>query len=116
MTNTDTPIFDFVSAGARPSTEWTGFFGQVTDAQGNPIPGVPLIVWSSRGVAASPVVRTDADGNYEIRVANGVLAGVWSIQVLTDDMQAASRLQTFRTDENTETGVQNIQVLWQKVR
>jgi hypothetical protein len=116
MTGTDTPTFDFVSAGARPSDEWTGFFGQVTDAQGNPLPDVPLIVWYPDGVAASPVVRTDADGNYEIRLANGVLAGVWSIQVLTDDMQAASKLQTFRTDENTETGIQNIQVLWQKVR
>ncbi len=105
-----------MSAGARPSAEWTGFFGQVTDAQGNPIPGVPLIVWYADGVAASPVVRTDADGNYEIRLANKPLAGVWSIQVLTDDMQAASKLQTFRTDENTETGIQNIQVLWQKVR
>ena len=116
MTGTDTPIFDFVSAAARPSAEWTGFFGQVTDAQGNPISDVPLVVWYPDGVAASQVVRTDANGNYEIRLAGGALAGVWSIQVLTDDMQAASKLQTFRTDENAETGIQNIQVLWQKVR
>jgi len=116
MTGTDNPVFDFVSAGGRPSAEWTGFFGQVTDAQGNPISDVPLVVWYPDGVAASPVVRTDANGNYEIRLAGGALAGVWSIQVLTDDMQAASRLQTFRTDENAETGIQNIQVLWQKVR
>ena len=116
MADIDTPIFDFVSAGARPSAEWTGFFGQVTDAQGKPLPGVPLIVWSAGGAAASPVVKTGADGNYEIRLADKPLAGVWSIQVLTDDLQAASKLQTFRTDENTETGIQNIQVLWQKVR
>jgi hypothetical protein len=116
MADTDTPIYEFVSAGARPSAEWTGFFGQVTDAQGNPVPGVPLIVWSTGGLAASPVVKTDADGNYEIRLADEPLAGVWSIQVLTDDLQAASKLQTFRTDENAESGIQNIQVLWQKVR
>jgi len=116
MADTDNPIFDFVSAGARPSSEWTGFFGQVTDAQGKPVPGVPLIVWYPDGVAASPVVKTDADGNYEIRLAEKPLAGVWSIQVLTDDLQTASKLQTFRTDENTETGIQNIQVLWKKVR
>ena len=116
MADTDNPIFDFVSAGARPSSEWTGFFGQVTDAQGKPVPGVPLIVWYPDGGAASPVVKTDADGNYEIRLAEKPLAGVWSIQVLTDDLQTASKLQTFRTDENTETGIQNIQVLWQKVR
>ncbi len=116
MADTDTPIFGFVSAGARPSAEWTGFFGQVTDAQGKPIPGVPLIVWSADGVAASPVVKTDADGYYEIRLADKPLAGVWSIQVLTDDLQVASKLQAFRTDENTDTGIQNIQVLWQKVR
>jgi len=115
MADTDTPLFDFVSAGARPSAEWTGFFGQVTDAQGKPLPGVPLVVWSAGGVAASPVVKTDADGNYEIRLAEKPLAGVWSIQVLTDDLQAASKLQTFQTDENTETGIQNIQVLWQQV-
>ena len=116
MTGTDNPVFDFVSAGARPSTEWTGFFGQVTDAAGEPVAGVPLIVWYADGTPASPVVRTDENGNYEIRLADGVLAGVWSIQVLTDDMQAASKLQTFRTDKSTETGIQNIQVLWQKVR
>ena len=116
MTGTDTPIFEFVSAGARPSAEWTGFFGQVTDAQGNPIPDVLLIVWYADGVTASPIVKTGADGSYEIRLADKALAGVWSIQVLTDDMQAASKLQSFRTDENTETGIQNIQVLWQKVR
>jgi len=116
MTGTDNPVFDFVSAGARPSTEWTGFFGQVTDAQGKPLSDVPLIVWYADGTPASPVVRTDENGNYEIRLADGVLAGVWSIQVLTDDMQAASKLQTFRTDKSTETGIQNIQVLWQKVR
>jgi len=116
MADTDSPIYEFVSAGARPSAEWTGFFGQVTDAQGKPVPGVPLIVWSAGGLAASPVVKTDADGNYEIRLAGKPLTGVWSIQVLTDDLQAASKLQTFRTDENAETGIQNIQVLWQKVR
>jgi len=116
MADTDNPIFDFVSAGARPNNEWTGFFGQVTDTQGKPVPGVPLIVWSAGGAAASPVVKTDADGSYEIRLAGKPMAGVWSIQVLTDDLQAASKLQTFRTDENTETGIQNIQVLWQKVR
>ena len=116
MTNTNNPIFDFASAAARPSAEWTGFFGQVTDAQGAPIPNVPLIVWDSGGAAASEVVRTDTNGNYEIKLADGVRAGVWSIQVLTDDMQAASKLQTFRTDENSETGIQNIQVLWKKVR
>ena len=116
MTGTNDPLFDFVSAGARPSTEWTGFFGQVTDADGKPISGVPLIVWHADGALASPIVRTDADGNYEIRLADGILAGVWSIQVLTDDMRAASKLQTFRTDMSTETGIQNIQVLWQKVR
>ena len=116
MADVETPTYDFVSAGARPSSEWTGFFGQITDAQGKPVPEVPLIVWSAGGVAASPVVKTDADGNYEIRLADKPLAGVWSIQVLTDDWQAASKLQTFRTDASTETGIQNIEVLWQKVR
>jgi len=116
MADTDTPIFDFVSAAARPSTEWTGFFGQVTDAQGDPIPGVSLIVWTPDGVAASPVVKTGADGSYEIRLADKPLAGTWSIQVLTDDLRAASKLQTFRTDGDAQTGIQNIQVLWQKVR
>jgi hypothetical protein len=116
MADTDTPVFDFVSAGGRPSTEWTGFFGQVTDAEGKAISGVSLIVWYPDGVAASPVVKTGADGTYEIRLAEEPLVGVWSIQVLTDDLRAASKLQTFRTDLDTQTGIQNIQVLWQKVR
>jgi hypothetical protein len=115
MGNTDTPLYDFVSAGARPGTDWTGFFGQVTDAQGNPLAGVPVVIWYPDGVLAAEVVHTDKDGNYEIHLADGALAGLWSIQVLTADMQPASKLQTFRTDDNTQTGIQQIQVLWQKV-
>jgi len=115
MGNTDTPLYDFVSAGARPGTDWTGFFGQVTDAQGNPLAGVPVVIWYPDGVLAAEVVHTDKDGKYEIHLADGALAGLWSIQVLTADMQPASKLQTFRTDDNTQTGIQQIQVLWQKV-
>lgn len=115
MLDTDTPIFDFESAGARPGLEWTGFFGQVWDTEGEPVPGVLLIVWYRDGTPASPVVRTDDSGAYEIRLADAPLAGSWSIQVLTDDGQPASKLFTFNTDENTETGIQQIQVIWQEV-
>jgi hypothetical protein len=124
MLDTDTPLFEMVSAGARPSTEWTGFFGQVLDAQETPLAGASLIVWypDPEGIAAepvdgtgSPVVRTDASGSYEIRLADAPYAGTWSIQVLTDEGQPASKLFTFQTDEDTEAGVQQIQVIWKKL-
>ena len=115
MSDTDTPIFNFGSAGGRPAVEWTGFFGQVFDSQGNPMPGVSLVVWYRDGTPASPVVKTDGSGTYEIRLANAPLAGTWSIQVLTDDWQPASKLFTFNTDENTKTGIQQIQVIWKKI-
>jgi len=114
MRNTDAPIFGFESAGARPGTEWTGFFGEVWDSQGNPMSGVAVVVWYRDGTPASSVVRTDDLGSYEIRLAAAPLSGEWSIQLLTDDGQPASKLFSFNTDENTETGVQQIQVIWRK--
>lgn len=115
MLDTDAPGFEFVSAGARPGVDWTGFFGQVVDSEGNPLAGVSLIIWYDDGTPASDVVKTDDGGNYEIHLAEAPLIGIWSIQLLTEDGQPASKLFTFRTDENTEAGIQQIQVLWQKV-
>ncbi len=115
MDDTDNPIYQFESAGARPGPAWTGFFGYVTDAAGNPLAGVPLIVWYRDGQPASEVVRTDDKGYYEIRLAEAPLAGTWSIQVLTDDNRPASKLFTFQTDEDTQAGIQQIQVLWKQV-
>jgi hypothetical protein len=114
MLDTDEPAFEFESAGARPGAEWTGFFGQVLDADGNPLPGVSVIVWYRDGTAASDVVQTDETGYYEIHLADAPLTGFWSIQLLTDDWQPASKLFTFQTDENTETGIQQLQVLWRQ--
>ncbi len=122
MTDNYTVTFKYVSSGARPGTEWTGFFGQVLDAEGNPLAGVPLIVLypdgtpvELEGVPTSPIVRTDAGGNYEIRLANAPIADTWSILVLADDGRPASDFLTFRTDLNTEIGIQQIQVLWQEL-
>ena len=115
MLDTDAPLFEFDSAGARPSTEWTGFFGQVLDAQGQPLSGVSVVVWYRDGVPASDVVTTDEQGAYEIQLAEAPLAGTWSIQVLTDDWQPASKLFTFNTDTDTTSGVQQIQVIWKRI-
>lgn len=115
MSDTDDPAFEFVSAGARPSVEWTGFFGQVLDANEQPLSGVAVIVWYRDGQPAASPVQTDESGYYEIRLADATLAGTWTIQVLTADGQPASKLFTFQTDENTETGIQQIQVIWQRV-
>jgi hypothetical protein len=115
MSDTEEPAFEFVSAGARPGVEWTGFFGQVLDAGDQPLAGVPVVVWYRDGQPAAPPVQTDADGYYEVRLADAPLAGTWTIQVLTADGQAASKLFTFQTDENTETGIQQIQVIWKRV-
>lgn len=115
MSDTDDPAFEFVSAGGRPGEAWTGFFGQVLDAGEQPLPGVPVIVWQSDGQPASPPVQTGEDGTYEIRLADEPWAGTWTIQVLTTEGQPASKLFTFQTDENTETGIQQIQVIWKQV-
>jgi hypothetical protein len=115
MADTDVPIFDFESAGARPGQEWTGFLGQVLDAAGKPVEGVAVIVWYRDGQPAAPAVRTGREGDYEIRLADTPLAGIWSIQLLTDDNLPASKLFTFETDENTETGIQQIQVIWKQI-
>jgi hypothetical protein len=115
MTDTDTPTFDFESAGARPSTEWTGFFGQVLDSAGSPLRGVSVIIWYRDGRPASSITTTDRDGYYEIHLADAPLAGSWTIQLLADDASPASKLFTFQTDENTETGIQQIQVIWKRI-
>lgn len=115
MSDTDNPVFGFESAGARPSTEWTGFFGEVQDVDGNPMSGVSVIVWYRDGEPASDIVQTDTDGHYEIRLADAPLSGIWTIQLLTSDRQSASKLFTFQTDENTVTGIQHIQVLWKQI-
>jgi hypothetical protein len=122
MLDTDTPVFELKSAAGRPATEWTGFFGQVLDAQGNPLAGVPLIIWYADGQPAelvdsptTPIVRTAADGSYEMRLADSPAAGTWSIQVLADDGGPASKLFTFQTSDNPQAGFQQIQVIWQKV-
>jgi hypothetical protein len=115
MKDTDTPIFGFESAGARPSVQWTGFFGQVLDSAGDPMPGISVIVWYRDGQPASPVTQTNEDGYYEIHLAEAPLAGTWTIQLLEDDGEPASKLFTFETDENTETGIQQIQVMWKEI-
>lgn len=115
MGDTDNPLYQFESAGARPGADWTGFFGYVVDAQGNPLPDVSLIIWYRDGQPASPVVKTDESGYYEIRLADAPLAGTWSIQVLTDDNLAASKLFTFQTDTDVQAGIQQIQVLWKQI-
>jgi hypothetical protein len=115
MSDTDTPIYDFESAGARPGAEWTGFFGQVFDTEGNPVAGVPVIVWYRDGQPASSPTPTDQDGSYEIVLAEAPLVGTWTIQLLTEDGYPASKLFTFQTDEDTETGIQQIQVLWRQI-
>lgn len=115
MSDTDTPIFDFESAGARPGLEWTGFFGSVLDTADNPVEGVPVIIWYRDGQPASSPTQTDQDGYYEILLADAPLAGVWTIQLLTEDGYPASKLFTFQTDENTETGIQQIQVMWRQI-
>lgn len=115
MADTETPTFDFQSAGARPGQEWTGFFGQVIDAAGNPVAGVPVIIWYRDGQPASEPTQTDQDGYYEIVLADAPLAGMWTIQLLTGDGYPASKLFTFQTDEDTETGIQQIQVMWQEI-
>ena len=115
MSDTDTPIFDFESAGARPGVDWTGFFGNVLDTAGNPVAGVPVIVWYRDGQPASSPIQTDQDGYYEILLADAPLAGMWTIQLLTEDGYPASKLFTFQTDENTETGIQQVQVMWREI-
>jgi hypothetical protein len=115
MSDTDTPIFDFESAGARPGVAWTGFFGNVLDTADNPVAGVPVIVWYRDGQPASSPIQTDQDGYYEILLADAPLAGMWTIQLLTEDGYPASKLFTFETDENTETGIQQVQVMWREI-
>jgi len=115
MLDTDNPSYEFDSAGARPGSDWTGFFGQVLDPAGEPLEGVSVIVWYRDGTAASDVVKTDDSGYYEIRLADAPLAGTWSIQILADDWQPASKLFTFQTDEDTAAGIQQIQVIWKRV-
>ena len=115
MSDTDTPLFDFESAGARPGKEWTGFFGNVLDTAGNPVVGIPVIAWYRDGQPASDPMQTDQDGYYEIVLADAPLTGNWTIQVLTQDGYPASKLFSFQTDEDTETGIQQIQVMWREI-
>lgn len=115
MRDTDDPLYGFVSAGARPSPDWTGFFGQVLDASDNPVEGAVVVVWYSDGQLAADPVETGEDGSYEIHLAEAPHIGTWSVQVLTEDYEPASKLVTFATDEDTTQGIQQIQVIWKQV-
>ncbi len=115
MQYTETPAFEAESAGVRPAIEWTGFFGQVVDADGNPVPGVLVIVWDGEGKPFDDPILTDQDGNYEIVVAYAAEADTWFVQLLTEDGQPASNPFGFDTDTNTETGAQQGQILWKQV-
>jgi hypothetical protein len=125
MSDPAEPLFDLQGAAGRPSAEWTGFFGQVLDASGQPLAGVPLILWYPDpegnpvelvGAPDPPVIRTDEDGNYELRIADTPFGGLWTIQVLTEEGQGASKLFTFETSDDPGKGFQQIQVIWQRVR
>lgn len=115
MQDTDTPLYDFVSAGARPAVDWTGFFGKVEDTAGAPVQGLTVIVWDESGRPTVPPVKTDPAGAYEVRLADGPRAGLWSIQLLTNDNRPASHAFSFRTDTDTQGGIQQIQVLWKEI-
>jgi hypothetical protein len=116
MLDTDSPLFGLASAGARPGADWTGFFGEVLNAEGKPLAGMSVVVWYRDGTLASPIVKTDSQGVYEIRLADAPLKGTWTIQLLADDGQPASKLFTFQTDENSTSGIQQIQVIWQRTQ
>jgi len=115
MQYTETPEFEYESAGVRPGIEWTGFFGQVLDADGNPVPGVIVIIWDDVGKPVSDPTPTDQDGNYQIVLAEAPLEGTWNIQLLTEDRQPASNPFGIQTDTDTETGIQQIQIIWKQV-
>jgi hypothetical protein len=121
MADDYTVAYTLVSAGARPSTEWTGFFGQVLDADGDPLADVPLVVLypggtpvELEGVPTSPILRTDDEGTYEFRLADAPLADTWTIVVLDEEGRPASDFMTFRTDKDTKAGIQQIQVIWER--
>jgi len=111
----ETPAFIYESAGVRPGVEWTGFFGQVVDAGGNPVPGVTVIVWYGDGKRFYDPTQTDQDGNYQIILADAPLGGTWNIQLLTEDGQPASKPFGIQTDTDTETGIQQIQIIWKQL-
>lgn len=115
MQLTETPAFVYESAGVRPGVEWTGFFGHVVDVDGNPVPGMTVMVWDGDGEPFSDPTQTDQDGNYEIVLADAPLAGTWNIQLLTEDGQPASNPFGVQTDTNTVTGIQQIQILWKQL-
>jgi hypothetical protein len=122
MTDDYEVVFEAKTLEARPSTEWTGFFGQVLDAEGVPLADVPLIVLypdltpvELANVPTSPVVMTNEEGSYEIRLADGPHKDTWSILVLADDRRPASDILTFATDEDTDKGTQQIRIVWQQL-
>jgi hypothetical protein len=122
MTDEYEVAFTYDAPGARPSTEWTGFFGQVFDSEGDPLADVSLIVLDFDGnpvelvdVPTSPVVKTDKDGLYEIRLAEGPYAETWSILVLTEEGIPASDFLSFVTDEDAKAGIQQVQVIWRQL-
>lgn len=122
MTDEYEVVFEAKTFAARPSTEWTGFFGQVLDAGGDPLPNVSLIVLypdltpvELADVPTSPIVMTNEEGFYEIHLADGPHKDTWNILVLADDRRPASDILTFETDEDAEKGTQQIQIIWQQL-
>jgi hypothetical protein len=97
---------------AGPSCDWTGFFGTVRDAAGQPLAGVQVGIWDeSNSLVAISI--SGPDGKYERQLSATPLAGIWTLRVLVDG-KPASEPYAFRTDGDCRSGRQRFQIDWKR--
>jgi hypothetical protein len=96
-----------------PSCKWTGFAGMVRDAVGNPLADIQVGIWDQSNTLTA-VAITGPDGQYRRQLAEGPLAGIWTLRILVEG-QPASEPYAFRSDDNCQAGLQRFQVNWEQI-
>jgi hypothetical protein len=97
---------------AGPDCDWTGFFGTVWDATGQPQAGVQIGIWDENDNLIA-ISISGPDGKYERQISEKPLAGTWALRVLVDG-GPASDSYAFRSDEDCRSGQQRFQIDWEQ--
>jgi len=104
--------YDLSLMGARPNCASTGVIGVVRDEDGMPVQGVQVQVQNSAGKSWTSSL-SDVDGQYEITMANGPVADIWTAYVVGGD-QPVSPSYSFQTSSGCVNGLQEYKIDWQR--
>lgn len=115
---TPRPLYQVVDTRAGVDCGWYGFFGTVSDPDGNPRDGVSIRVYHEGDEqVVTGRAETDADGYWEVSLGDSPeseLAGLWHLVVMEEDQRGSSEIAVdlaTRCDAGRPT---KFQVNWQR--